>query len=108
MIELTPATLPDFQFSDAQLTGVTWLENGRDIRLDIITGDARRVSLTCALVSGLQVHLLFRPRHSGHPLAASCTFEHRGAQWHVRFDFAAEGHVELDCEGVQATASARG
>jgi hypothetical protein len=97
MIELSEESLEEFRLCDASLTGVAWLEAGRDFQFQMLLGSGEPATLTCHWASEVHIDLRFDPNHAGMPLSFECRLERQNDQWRMAFDFPPQGLVRLLC-----------
>lgn len=97
LIALTDEMVARFTLSDAQLIGIVWCEGGRDLQIQLLTGDGRAATLKCTWVSGVRIDLRFEARSGGHALSWECRFGRCGTRWRMVFEFPPQGGIEFEC-----------
>jgi hypothetical protein len=100
MTTLTPQTMGDFALCDARLTAITWEHEGRDLRLDVVTGGGRNALLRCSWVTGLHVDLSWDATSGGDALSWGLEVR-KTVRWHLLFEFPPQGKIEFECEGAE-------
>lgn len=88
---------------DVSLSAITWIEDGRDIILQLLAPSSGDVlTLTCRWVRGLRTSLVFDEDTAGHPLSWEGSVKPRDdGAWDVDFDFASTGRLSLVCQDVE-------
>lgn len=88
---------------DISLCGFAWVEDGRDIVLDLLVPPtARKLRLTCRWATELQTKLELGPNTGGYPLSWDAEIRRRpDGSWAVALDFAGAGHLSLVCADLE-------
>ena len=97
MITLSEQSLEKFRLCDASLRGLAWLEDGRDLQLNLRLGNGDLAMLICQWASHVRIDLQFAPDHGGMPLSYDCQFVKKGDRWEMTFGFPPQGRIELFC-----------
>jgi len=93
-------------WSDVELRGVAWVEEGRDVVFRVRlpgTGPApeRERIVICRWAEGLVLNVTIPSGVGGPPLTWNATFARRDDdRWSVNFDFAHAGEIRLTCAEV--------
>jgi hypothetical protein len=95
---LSQETVGDFALGDARLIAIRWEHEGRDLRLDIVTGGGRNALLRCSWVTGLHLDLSWDATSGGDALSWGLEVRKSTARWHLLFEFPPQGKIEFECE----------
>ena len=99
--ELNASSFKALGFCDAQLTEFSWANSGRDVQLQLMLAKGKAIDLICAWAQDLQVSLILRANHGGHPLLWDATLSPApDGCWHLALDFAGQGQITLTCNSV--------
>ncbi|MFT7561912.1 MAG: hypothetical protein ACI93R_003844 [Flavobacteriales bacterium] len=96
-------------WGDVRLTGIAWIEAGRDVALSWSLHGNRNGVLTCTCVHSLNMNIITPERHGGFPLTWTADFKNNeGDGWKVLFDFASAGVIEFTCMDMSLAVSING
>lgn len=88
---------------DVSLSGISWVEDGRDIVLHLLLPPSdRKLDLVCRWARKLRVTLGFEDNIGGYALSWDAQVK-RGddGAWEVALDFAGAGDVSLICQELE-------
>ena len=94
---LSPETITQFALNDAHLAAFRWESEGQDVALDLQLADGQTATLRCTWASAVDLQLSWPQNSGGMPLSWQCDCEQKGDKWALAIDFAANGHVRLEC-----------
>lgn len=93
---------------DAKLCSVSWLENGRDLLLKLLTprqlpsGAQEEVQLLCRWVSKLEVKITFGSLEGGHPMTWDVLFQTaQNGGILIELDLASQGSISFECTELE-------
>ncbi|PRQ02642.1 hypothetical protein ENSA7_54710 [Enhygromyxa salina] len=99
--DTTDEEVAQMNWGDISLTGISWIEEGRDIVLHLLVPPTdRRLNVVCRWARKLRIELEFDV-NSGYALSWDGEVK-RGADgdWEVDLDFAGAGGVSLVCQDL--------
>lgn len=89
------------EWCDADLTGIIWIDNGRDLVLKWNTTNNSSRSLTCSWVSAIKIELISADNEGGYPLIWDAQFNQLPTgEWKLCFDFGSRGVIRLKCNEI--------
>ena len=97
---LTEESFQALRLCDASLTGITWLEAGRDLSIELVHASGRNVTLVCSWAHAHHIELKTPPQRGGHPLLWEATLASEGPAWRLLLDFGGAGEIGLLCNAV--------
>jgi len=99
----TDDELAQMDWCDVSLCGISWVENGRDLVLELLLPPSdSALRLTCRWVRGLQTNLEFAKDTAGYPLTWEGNVRRRDdGAWSIEFDFASTGNLALVCQDIE-------
>lgn len=100
MTELSEETLGQFTLGDAYLRTIAWENDGKDLRLDLLTGAGRQASLRCCWATDVKISLTHESGIGGEPLSWGLEATRREQRWHLVFEFPPQGEIELVCNSA--------
>jgi hypothetical protein len=97
---MTEEQAAQMNWCDISLVGISWVENGRDVILQLILpSSGSEVDLVCRWAQRLHVALEFGDNSGGSPLSWDAAVKRRDDHaWEIAFDFAGDGSVSLVCQ----------
>ena len=104
MPNLTKEELSNLHLCDAQLIGVSWVNSGVDLQIELLQADSKDGStskLNCSFATKVRLNLDFA-ECSGFALSWEAKFEELpNGRWTLDFSFPPTGTIALECNAVR-------
>lgn len=101
MTKLTGIDVSNSSWCDANLTGISWGNDGRDLILTWDRSNKPIGTLTCTWAHALKVDITMGVNEGGYPLTWDAEITQVSkSEWSLIFDFASQGIIKLKCTEI--------